>query len=179
MPLPLIPIAIALGSASIGAALHAWLNQSHDEWEDKDVFNDRMQGLQRLGEALNTGIANCPAFKADNAQLLAWRGARDSFVKFYSDTGRLEWSSPDEAQIAQAKHYTSQFYFWNDEYNRKKCGSALAGSGKDPSAEATKPAPDATAWTSADYITLVKWGGATIGGLVLAKTLNDIFGRRR
>ena len=178
MPLPLIPIGIAIGSAALGAILHAWATDSHDAWADKDVFNARMRDLQRLGESLNAGFAKCPSLQNDAAALAAWRGARDGFSRFYKEVGTLNVFSPSEAETQQAKQYSSTFYYWADEYVRRQCGSAIVGAGTNPSEAAATPKPSPDAWTAADYLSTVKWIVIGAGGLYGLKLIHDLFGRR-
>lgn len=174
MPLPLIPIILGGAAVTAGAALHAWLTESSDPWDDKDVFNNRMREMQGLAQALNDGFSACKPFYADKAQVTSWRSTRDSFSKFYGATGTLNYMGPSGAQIAQAKTYASKFWFWSAEYDRLKCGGKVTPNGN------TDPyAPDHPPDEPTDWLTIVKWGGGGLLTLAAFKLLSDLIGPRR
>ncbi len=174
MVLPLIPIAAGVTGTAAGVALHHWItNDTPDSWEDKAVFNARMRDMQSLGVAINTGFIHCHAFLKDPAQPVAWRGARDGFSKFYETVGTLVYSSPNSAQIEQAKSYASKFFFWVGEYNRLKCGSNISPAGE------TYPKPAASTTNPTDWAVVAKWSAIGIGGAFIVKTVTDLFKSHR
>lgn len=172
MPLPLIPIAIGLSGVAAGTALNAWLNSPNDAWADKAVFNARMRDMQTLAQSLNNGFSACPAFMSNPAQLQSWRGTRDGFSKYYGQVGTLVYTSPSDAEIEQAKSYASRFYFWTGEYNRLKCGAAIAPTNPplDPNNAPIPTQPQ-------DWAGIIKWSAIGIGGILAIKTLSDAFKR--
>lgn len=172
MALPLLPLGLGLGGVAAGSALHYWLsNAKADPWEDKSVFNARMRDMQSLAQALNDGFSTCKPLLSSKPQLIAWRGARDGFSKFYGETGTLVYSSPSSEQIAQAKSYASKFYFWTGEYTRMKCGGAIApANNTDPYALTPDPTPANTDWVS-----IIKWGAIGLGSVFALKTISDLF----
>lgn len=169
MVLPLIPIAIGLTGTAAGAALNHWLTNTPDAWSDRNVFNARMRDMQLLATALNTGLTHCPEITSNDAQLSAWRAARDGFSRFYHDIGALNYLGPNDAEIEQAKSYASKFYFWTGEYNRLDCGSKIPT----PIDPAKPPAPVGSNLT--DWATIIKWSVIGIGGAFLIKTVSDLF----
>ena len=172
MPLPLIYVGAA-GAMAAGAALHAWLtSEPPDAWEDADVFNARMRDMQRLAQALNDGFANCPSFMRDTAQLASWRGVRDGFSQFWKEVGSYSWTDPSTEVVAQAKAYTSKFYFWSQQYEAHKCGGSLSV----PEPEPEKPVIPGV---QQDWASTIKWGLITVAGLYGLKTLNDLFAVRK
>jgi hypothetical protein len=171
MPLPVLPLSAGLAGVAAGTALHYWLTEQADPWEDHKVFNARMRDMHTLALALNDGFSTCPAFQMSMPQLTAWRGARDNFSKFYSDVGTLHFD-PSTEEVEQAKSYASKFYFWTGEYNRLKCGSPLSPTTQvDPYAPPSPPPiPTSTDWTG-----IIKWSAIGLGGLFAIKTISDLF----
>ena len=168
MVLPLIPIAIGAVGVAAGAALHSWLTDENDAWEDKTVFKTRMREMHSLALALNEGFANCPAFMADKAKLTSWQGNRDNFGKFYGEVGTLNYFDPSSEQVAQAKDYASKFYFWSGEYERLNCGTPVSPHNNTDPYNPTPKEPT-------DWVPIIKWGAIGIGSLFALKTISDLF----
>lgn len=175
MTLPLIPIAAGTAGVAAGSAIHYWLTKSTDAWREREVFNARMRDMHSLALALNDGFSTCARFTSNHTQLSAWRGIRDNFGKFYGDVGTINWGSPSEAQVAQAKDYASKLYFWVGEYKRLKCGPAIT-----PASNVDPYAPNDPTETSnpTDWAAVAKWVAVGLVGTYGLKTLIDLFGKK-
>lgn len=173
MALPLIPIATGAAGVAAGTALHYWLTSKPDAWHDREVFNARMRDMHSLALALNDGFSTCKAFTSNRTQLAAWRGLRDNFGKFYGEVGTLNWGSPNDAQVSQAKEYASKLYFWTGEYRRLKCGPAITPTTNTDPYSANDEPPNPTDWAA-----VAKWAAIGLIGTYGLKTLIDLFGKK-
>jgi hypothetical protein len=171
-------VAAAAAVAAATTAISEWFKRTssdNDPWEDREIFNNRMQELQSYAGALQTGLVTCKQFMSNAAQVAAWRGVRDGFSSFYGTVGTLTVFSPNTAQVAQAKSYASKLYFWGGEYARLKCGTSLVSTTTTDPYTPTDPAHPAGPTLPTDWAGIAKWSAIGIGGAFLLKTLKDLF----
>lgn len=149
-----------------GAALWEWLRPERDpDWGDRDVFNDRMRQIQTSILDLNNAFGRCKAFVSNKQQISAWRNFRTNWTKWYKDTGKLTTFNPNDAQISNAKLYTSQLAKWIDVL---KSYHDCLGTAVTP---ATGKAPSGSVTSSIDWFHVA---GAAAAGWLLSRVFQRL-----
>jgi hypothetical protein len=166
MPLPLIYVVPGLLAA--GAAAWEWLRPENDPaWADNNVFNDRMRQLHSHILDLNSAFAACKRFMSNKQQVAAWRNFKSNWSNWYKDTGRL-YFDPNDAEISNAKLYTTQLAKWVDILKDfPECHGIAITPPKD-----TPPG----AKPSTDWLTPVAW---IAGGWLLSRALQNFLSSYR
>ncbi len=158
------------GLIAVGGFAWEWLRPENDPaWKDNNVFNDRMRQIHAAMLDLNNALGSCKRFVSDKQQLTAWRAFRTNFSRWYGDTGSL-YLAPNDAEISNAKLYTTQLAKWIDLLKQyPECHGTAVTAPKDE--RPTPPGGDKFAWiTPVAYVA---------GGWLLYRFLTDLIGLHR